>query len=241
MIFQLTISHSQMTAADALIRKKVISLETPDCSIGPADAMIPLEGYAGSPITISEPAKNKIIAEGPFGKRELHSGDTLKIDVWNVQFHRTFPKANLSWRASLLARGTQGLIIILALIFTFMVFFLPDFLRRSSIWSNSTEQFKLHTKIDDLRQKIKDISETCQLDTINTSLLDSISKEIEKRTRYLRTYAPELSLQQQEKLFDDLKQFDQWIERIANNYRFAPMPKPKIDEAVKKILPPDTY
>lgn len=250
MRFQLTVSKADLPAGMALRRKRVSAYDQALTTLGGAGADCVLEGLEGVQAALEQDAEERFRVKAMTGEvclngsacgeeaRAIHSGDTLSVGGWNVQFHLCLPKARLSWRSSLLAGVTKGAIAVIFAVLLAAMFWLPKVLSSGRVWNQFADLERVSLRLDAEREKLRTLgSKERKLSLGKTLLLEQLTAEIEDRTRYVRNYDHRLSKEQFMALQEDLDSLQALIEFVGDDSReFPELPSPAIEAAVQAIL-----
>ncbi|MBP5640402.1 MAG: hypothetical protein J6X55_13040 [Victivallales bacterium] len=247
MAFQLTISRTNLPAAEALKRKHVIDIDAPNATIGGCGCDCVLPDTSETLATITQ------LADGSFevtanslirvngnaptdNKMPLHSGDTLSTDEWSIQFHVRMETVPQSWRSAFLACFAKSAIVVIIMTVLCTMFWLPEFLRRNPRWARHATLEQLSLLLDSERRHVRQLEKKDHISTLNKLLLEEIRSELDNYVRHVRAYESSMTAEQHLKLLHQAQKLSMLLERIEQGKEFPPLPQPTIDQAVKNIL-----
>lgn len=166
----------------------------------------------------------------------LHSGDTLELSTWRLQFYVCHPRVRQSWKSSLLARFSQGAIIVIVLTILASILWLPNYFQSTTSFGTAAALEQLALQLDQTRAKISKTKLAEHSSTLEQLLLEQLQADLNARIRYVRKYDRRLSREQLEQQAQQLDAIEDLLDRVVAGNIFAPLPAPAIDKATRNIL-----
>lgn len=164
----------------------------------------------------------------------LTSGDEIRVEHWILRFQKLYPDVGLASRTSLLALGAKILIVCILIAEIGVVSWLPYRMRHASVWHSEIARQRMVSLLDDLRSRTlhpKGID-----GPFERSVVGVVAELLDSHARYLRQYQEDMTPEQRQRMWDDLRSLDRIMGRIEQEQVLPPEPAVDVESAVRGLL-----